>query len=45
MEKVHELYFTRQTYIDAMEKSHQLNSIDTILKLIEEQATKKQITD
>lgn len=38
VEKVHELYFTRQTYIDAMEKSMQLNSIDTILSLIEEAA-------
>lgn len=38
VEKVHELYFTRQTYIDAMEKSTQLNSIDTILSLIEEAA-------
>lgn len=37
LEKVHELYFTRQTYIDAMGKSGQLNSIKTILDLIEEE--------
>lgn len=35
VEKVQELYFTRQTYIDAMSKSGQLNSIKTILDLIE----------
>lgn len=36
VEKVHELYFTRQTYIDAMTKSKQLNSIHTITHLLEE---------
>lgn len=36
VEKVHELYFTRQTYIDAMGRSSQLNSIRTIMELIEE---------
>lgn len=36
VEKVHELYFTRQTYIDAMSRSSQLNSIRTIMELIEE---------
>lgn len=35
-EKVHELYFTRQSYIDAMQNSNQRNSIDTIINLIEE---------
>lgn len=35
VEKVHELYFTRQSYIDAMQNSSQRNSIDTIVKLIE----------
>lgn len=35
-EKVTELYFTRQTYIDAMGKSNQLNSIKTIMNLIED---------
>ena len=34
-EKVIELYFTRQTYIDCMGKSNQFGSIRTILKLIE----------
>lgn len=34
-EKVVELYFTRQTYIDAMGKSNQLSSIKTIMRLIE----------
>lgn len=38
VEKVHELYFTRQSYKDAMEKSQQLNSIQTILDLIEQAA-------
>lgn len=38
-EKVIELYFTRQTYIDAMGKSNQFGSIRTILKLIEACAT------
>ena len=36
VEKVHELYFTRQSYIDAMQNSGQSNSISTIIKLIEE---------
>lgn len=36
VEKVHELYFTKQTYIEAMSRSNQLNSIDTILNLITE---------
>lgn len=35
-EKVHELYFTRQSYIDSMMNSSQRNSIDTITGLIEE---------
>lgn len=33
-EKITELYFTRQTYIDAMSKSNQLSSIKTIMRLI-----------
>lgn len=37
-EKALELYFTRQTYIDAMGKSNQLGSIKTIMKLIIEAA-------
>lgn len=36
VEKVHELFFTRQTYIDAMSRSNQLNSIQTITGLIED---------
>lgn len=34
-EKVTELFFNRQTYIDAMGKSNQMGAIDTIVKLIE----------
>lgn len=39
-EKVMELYFTRQTYIDAMSKSSQLSSAKTIMKLITEETSK-----
>lgn len=35
-DKVHELYFTRQTFINAMHNSGQMDSIATIIKLIEE---------
>ena len=35
-EKVTELYFNRQTYLDAMGKSNQLGAVATIIKLIEE---------
>ncbi len=35
-EKVQELYFTRQTYIDAMGKSQQTNAISTIVRLFDE---------
>lgn len=41
MDKVHELYFTRQTYIDTMGKSGQLDSIATIMGLIREAAEQK----
>lgn len=34
-DKVHELYFTRHSYIENMEKSNQLGSIQTITDLIE----------
>ncbi len=34
-EKIIELYFTRQTYIEAMGRSNQLGSIRTIIKLIQ----------
>jgi len=36
VEKVHELYFTRQTYIDAMSGSHQGSAVHSILNLIED---------
>ncbi len=35
VDKIHELYFTRQTFIESMNKSNQLNSIQTITNLIE----------
>lgn len=35
VEKIHEIYFSRQIYIDAMGKSDQLGSIQTIMKLIQ----------
>lgn len=37
-ERVLELYFTRQTYIDAMNRSNQLGAIKTIMRLIKEEA-------
>ena len=40
-EKVHELYFTRQQYMDTMEKSDQLGATTKIVELIE-QITNKQ---
>lgn len=45
-EKVHELYFNRQSYIENMSKSGQLNSIPTIMKLIDDTVaeTKKEDT-
>ena len=36
VEKVHELYFSRQTFIESMGKSSQLGSIKTITDLLEE---------
>ncbi|WP_300569374.1 undecaprenyldiphospho-muramoylpentapeptide beta-N-acetylglucosaminyltransferase [uncultured Acetatifactor sp.] len=36
VDKVHELYFSRQTFRDAMNDSGQMDSIRTILRLIEE---------
>ena len=35
-EKIHELYFTKQTYIDTMSKSNQSDAINTIIGLIED---------
>ena len=40
-EKIHELYFTRQSYIDAMQNSNFKNSIDTIAALIDETVNHK----
>ena len=40
VEKVHELYFTRQSFIDAMQNSNQRNSITTIVDLIEKEVNK-----
>lgn len=37
-DKVHELYFTRQTFYDAMSNSSQMDSIKTIMSLINEAA-------
>jgi UDP-N-acetylglucosamine--N-acetylmuramyl-(pentapeptide) pyrophosphoryl-undecaprenol N-acetylglucosamine transferase len=39
-EKVHELYFTRQQYIDAMRNSKIKDSIETIVGLIDSQVNK-----
>lgn len=41
VEKVHELYFTRQSFIDAMQNSNQRNSIATIVELIENEVNRK----
>lgn len=38
VEKVQELYFTRQIYVDAMNASMQMSSISSIMRLIEEAA-------
>nr|WP_305141848.1 undecaprenyldiphospho-muramoylpentapeptide beta-N-acetylglucosaminyltransferase [uncultured Acetatifactor sp.] len=38
LDKVHELYFSRQTFRDAMNDSGQMDSIRTIMRLIEEVA-------
>ncbi|MBE5884577.1 MAG: undecaprenyldiphospho-muramoylpentapeptide beta-N-acetylglucosaminyltransferase [Lachnospiraceae bacterium] len=39
VDRVHELYFNRQNYIDTMSKSGQMDSISTIMNLIEEVAS------
>ena len=41
VDKVHELYFNRQNYVDAMSKSHQMDAVKTIMELINEAADKK----
>ena len=38
LDKVHELYFSRQTFRNAMNDSGQMDSIRTIMRLIEEVA-------
>lgn len=38
VDKVNELFFTRQSYYEAMSRSNQLDSISTIMKLINEAA-------
>ena len=40
-EKVTELYFNRQSYLEAMNKSSQLSSVTTIIRLIEETCAAK----
>lgn len=42
LEKIQELYFNRQTYIDAMSKSKQRDAIGTIIGLIENAVKEKQ---
>lgn len=39
VDKVHELYFSRQTFRDAMSQSGQMDSIKTIVRLIEDAAS------
>ena len=41
VDKVHELYFSRQTFRDAMNDSGQMDSIRTIVQLIKEAAAGK----
>ena len=41
VDKVHELYFNRQNYVDAMSKSHQMDAVKTIMELINAAAEKK----
>lgn len=42
VDTVHELYFNKQTYIDAMSRSHQKDAIKTIVSMIEEVVNKKE---
>ena len=42
LEKIQELYFNRQTYIDAMSKSKQRDAIGTIIGLIEDAVKENQ---
>jgi UDP-N-acetylglucosamine--N-acetylmuramyl-(pentapeptide) pyrophosphoryl-undecaprenol N-acetylglucosamine transferase len=45
VDTVHDLYFRKQSFIDAMSRSHQKDSIATILNLIEETVAKHQSDD
>ncbi|MBQ7832784.1 MAG: undecaprenyldiphospho-muramoylpentapeptide beta-N-acetylglucosaminyltransferase [Lachnospiraceae bacterium] len=36
VEKVHELYFNRKSYIDTMSQSSQLNAVDKVIRVIED---------
>ena len=40
IDKLHELYFNRQNYVEAMSRSHQMDAINTIMLLINEAANK-----
>ena len=40
VDKVHELYFNRQKYVEAMSRSHQMDAVNTIMSLINEAANK-----
>ena len=41
VDRVHELYFTRQTYYETMSRSNQMDSVKTILKLLDAAAVSK----
>lgn len=40
VDRIHELYFNRQKYVDSMSKSGQIDSISTIIRLIDKAAAK-----
>lgn len=40
VDKVHELYFNRQNYVEAMSRSHQMDAVKTIMELINAAAEK-----
>ncbi len=41
VENVQQLYFNRERYIETMSRSHQYNSVDTIVNMIEEELNEK----
>lgn len=41
LDSIHKLFAGRSQYVEAMEKSEQLNSVETVVQLIEEAAKKK----